>query len=704
MPFTPDEMHSLLNPTSIAVVGASDKSVWSTQIVDNLTRFGFAGQLHMVNPRHESVLGRESHASIGAIPAAVDHALVVAPAATLKSVLPDAAAAGVRGITVVASGFEESGDEFTSWVRDFCLENRIALIGPNCFGFANFFSKAFVTRNTFEGVRPPGPIGLAFQSGGLNLDACKIAHARGIDLGFSVSSGNELVVDTNDYYEYFLQREDIRVIGGSLERIPDPDRFADIADRARIQGKPLVVLKLGRSEIAQTLAVAHTGSIAGADAVVDTFLRDVGVIRVDSIDELVDTAGLLGRGHWPRGPRSFFLSFTGGTCGLFSDLAEGTGMVLEPVSDGLRSEIADVTGLAPGAVHNPLDPTTEGIHHLESILEAVVRSGDYDTVLLHTSEPRSSEAVPLAQTFIETLRSVRDQGLFVAAFGGVQIDPTEVGIAATREWGVPYVHGPIGVRALDNAVKYGRIQASMRERFVPSVGIPDRDEVAALLSDSGPSISEVTSKKLFDLYGIASPLEGLALTENEAVEIATRVGFPVVLKIVSKDIGHKSDAGCVLLGVKDEAGVREGYRTVLANARAHAPGGHVDGVLVAEEITGAAEFFLGITGDDAMGPVVVAGLGGIYVELLRDTVSALVPVSPERAKQLLMTLRSAPMFAGARTGVSLDLDAFALAMSRVSWLAHENRSRLAELDINPLFVRPEGLGVRAADGLVVLKP
>ena len=207
---------------------------------------------------------------------------------------------------MVAAGFQEGspdGRALAAQVREFCLQHRIGLVGPNCYGFSNFYTRALVTRNDVEGVRAPGPIAMTFQSGGLCLGACQLAYAHGIDIGFAISSGNELVVDTNDY---FLDHPEVRVLGGSLERIPDPDRFAGIATRARDPGKPIVLLKLGRSEASRRLAVAHTGSVAGSDAVVDTFLRDLGVIRVDSLDELVTTAGLLATAgiHWGPGHRS----------------------------------------------------------------------------------------------------------------------------------------------------------------------------------------------------------------------------------------------------------------------------------------------------------------------------------------------------------------------------------------------------------------
>jgi acetyltransferase len=702
MTFTTEEIDRLLNPTSVALVGASENSIWATTMHANLTKWGFPGAVHMVNPSRTEAFGKPAYPDLKSIPAPVDHALVVTPASTLPAILTDARDVGIKNVTVVASGFQEAGAEglrLSQWVKEFCDENRIALIGPNCYGFSNFMSRAFLTRNSFDGIRPGGPIGMAFQSGGLNLATCHAAYARGVDLGFAISSGNELVVDTNDYYEYFLSRDDIRVIGGTLERIPDPERFAAITERARELRKPIVILKLGRSEEMQRLAVAHTGSVAGADVVVDTFLRELGVLRVDSLEELVDTAGLLAGHGWPQGDRTFFMSFTGGVCGLMADLAKPSGLNLDPLGSDLREAISSVSGIPGTSIYNPFDATTEGVPHLARILDAVVDSGDYDSVVLNGDEPRGPADTAITDPLLTQLARIQKRGLFTASFGGVQVEPTEFGISAARGYGVPYLHGAVGARALGNAIRYGKwLNAGPRSAdnevpTPPSIDLRDRRPGA---------LAESESKELLQAYGIPVTKEAVATTPEQAVALATGLGFPVVLKIVSKDIPHKSEAGGVLIGLNDPASVTEGFASILANARAYAPDAAIDGVLVSEMIVDAAEFFVGVTSDPAIGPIVVAGLGGIYVEILRDTVTALPPVSHERAEALLLSLQSAPLLTGARGGPKRDISAFADVIVRVGQLALDQRGVVDEIDINPLFVLEQGKGVRAADGLIVI--
>jgi acetyltransferase len=688
----------------VAIIGASDTSAWATSMVANMRRFGFPGTVQMVNPRRESVLGSPAYPSISALPTPADHALVLTPAATLPSILEDALSAGVRSGTVVASGFQEAGEDgkaLASWVREFCLENDFALVGPNCYGFANFTTRALLTRNTFDGLREPEGIAVVSQSGGLQLAASHAAYARGLGLSFTVSSGNELVVDSNDYYDYFLGHDDIKVIAGTLERIPDPDRFRAIALRARELGKPIVLLKLGRSEAMQTLAVAHTGSVAGQDVVVDTFLRDLGVIRVDSIDELVDTAAIAARAGWPSDTRTMFLSFTGGVCGLFADLAEPAGVDLGDLQPGLRSSIADATGLPPAAVNNPLDATTEGVPHLRRILELIEASGDYSSVLMNADPPRNADEVAMLGGMVAELKRLQDRGMFVAGYGAVGREPNEVGVTAAHDWGVPYLQGEIGVKALSNVQRYGVWRGRPLES-ADEVDAERRERVRSLIDARTGALSESVSKSILAEYGIAVTAERSATTAEEAAAAAAGIGFPVGLKVISPDLPHKSDAGGVLLDLRDAEAVRAGFDQIVANARAYKPSASIEGVLVSEMVVGATEFFVGITSDDALGPIVVAGLGGIYVEVFGDAVTSLPPVTTERAAELLGGLASAALLRGVRGQAPLDISAFADVVARVGRLAVEQRGLVRELDINPLLVLPDGRGARAADALLVV--
>lgn len=704
MAFSPDEIHGLLTPTSLAIVGASESSDWAQTIVSNLRTFGYAGKIHMINPRRDEAFGQPTWPTIGSVPEPVDHAVIITPAGTLLEILEDCRAAGVHGVTVVASGFQEHGPEgiaLAESVRSFCDTHRIALVGPNCFGFANFTTGALILRNKFGRLREPGGIAVVSQSGGLQLALCNAAEARGMTFAFSISSGNELVVDSNDYYDYLLGRDDVKVIIGTLERIPDPERFRDIALRAAELGKPIVMLKLGRSAAAQRLAVAHTGSVAGQDVVVDTFLRDLGIIRVDSIDEAIATADLLDNSGWPRGSRTMFVSFTGGVCGLFADLAQANEIDVPPFGDTLQQQLAQITGLARMSVLNPFDSTFEGIPALPEILKRVEASQAYDCIVVATDPFRTPEEHEAFGYIPASALEVRTRGQYVVAFTPFHRDPTEFAIESTRG-GLSYLNGPLGVLALRNAQVYGAWVARRREQ-PPTVDPARQQLVSSLVGTDGGSLSEHQSKAILATYGIAVTKDELACSADEAAGAAADIGFPVVLKIVSADIPHKSEVGGVILSLGSEDDVRRGYDEIVANCRRHHPEATIDGVLVSEMVTGGTEFFVGVTTDASIGPIVVAGLGGIYVETLKDTVTALPPLSSERATELLQSLKSAALLAGTRGQPSLDLRAFAETVAKVSLLVTENRGLIQELDINPLIVLPDGRGVRAVDALVVAR-
>ncbi|MET0767626.1 MAG: CoA-binding protein, partial [Aeromicrobium sp.] len=356
-------MHQLLNPRSIALVGASDESPWSQGFMKNLRTFD--GEIHLVNPRRQEAFGRKVAPSLADIGRPVDHAAVLVAASRVPDVLRDAAAAGVRSATVIASGFGEgdgAGTVFADEVAEICAEHDIAIIGPNCYGFNNY-AGTYISRFMIDVPDQPGTIGLSFQSGQLGAATADAASARGIHLRYVVSSGNELVVDTNDYLEYFLGSDDVTVMGGVFERIPDPERFERIALAAIDAGKPIVALKPGRSAAASRIAVAHTGAVTGADAITDAYFEDLGIIRVGSVEELAETAGLLAKRGWPQGARTAFFGFSGGASELFADEADGTSIVLEPHTPETLAKLAEVSTLPASVIHNPFDMTVDGAVH-----------------------------------------------------------------------------------------------------------------------------------------------------------------------------------------------------------------------------------------------------------------------------------------------------------------------------------------------------
>jgi acetate---CoA ligase (ADP-forming) len=707
MAVSPSQVHKLLNPTSIALVGASDESNWSVGFMRNLE--SFKGEVHLVNPNRESAFGRICHPSVSAVRGPVDHAAVLVPARAVLGVLSDCAAAGVTSATVVASGFAEAGpdgDRLGDALREFAAGHGIALIGPNCYGFNNYAGSGTYLSRYFVDVPPvAGNVGLIFQSGQLGASGADAAFVRGVKLRYVISSGNELVVNANDYFDYFIESPEIAVMGGVVERIAEPERFARIARRAAEAGKPIVLLKMGRSAAATRIARAHTGSITGSDAIADAFLKELGVIRVDSVEELAETVGLLAAKGWPKGPRAAFLGFSGGSAELFADQADKTSIVLDPHPPQRLRALAEASTLDESAIHNPFDMTVDGGFRYSEIAAVLAQAPDLD-ILVSQGQPLRAEGedtgwASLREPHTAALaRATSHFGKYTVQIDGADVQPGKGVIEVEVPNGGHYVLGHNGVRAIGHAIDYG----TARARLLARGAAPDFPVDTARLPPltSGP-LSETDSKSLLRAYGIPVTEDLVAHTAQEAAEAAGRLGFPVVLKVLSAELPHKSDVGGVVLGLKDSDSVKAAFDAVSDRIRALPDDVHLEGVLVSRQVTGAHEFIAGITSDPHVGPMVVAGLGGVYVEVLRDVVLATPGLTQERATELLGGLRSAPILAGTRGNGPLDVSAFADVLCRLGQIARDHRDEILELDINPLFVLPEGQGVIAADALVILR-
>jgi acetyltransferase len=695
---------ALLNPTSIAVVGASETSVWASEIVSNIRKWDFAGDLHMVNPKRSEAYGYPCYPSVSDVPAKVDHALIVVRAAFVPDVLRDCARAGVRGVTVIAAGFAEAGTEGASLAEEIsriCAEHGIHLIGPNCYGFSNFPSRLFMTRNWIEEEpRATGGLSMIFQSGQLGLSAYGSALQRGIDFRFLISSGNEVVTNANDYFEYFVADPHTRVLGGAIERIPEPARFRRIALQAREAGKPIVLLKLGISETGSQIAASHTGAVAGIAAAVRTFLEDLGVIVVSTIDELVETAGLLDQRGWPKGERTVFLGGSGGSGEFFADMADDSEIRFPPVSEATTARISVLTGLDSHGLHNPMDLTATGFSALAEVAPLLSLSGEFDIVVSQGEEPLSDEVqgapmVSVLRRHMEIMAGINEAGGYGVFLSSADRAPTPFGKEARRQYGVTYLRGKTGVQALSNAIWYGRVASR------PPVAGPDVDADGVLDVPSRGTLSENDAKQLLSRSGITVTRDIAANNAEAAVAAAESIGYPVVLKVDSPHIAHKSEIGGVVLNIRDATELREAYEGIIARARGAYPQHDISSVLVCEQIESGTELIVGAVVDPSIGPVLLVGAGGIYVEILKDTALAMPPVTRDEAERLLRSLRIWPILEGARGRKGVHLESLLDAVMAASRMITRLGTNLIEFDINPLIVTPER--TVAGDALIVMK-
>lgn len=707
---------NLLNPTSVAIVGASERSPWASGIVNNLRTLGFAGAVHLVHHAETRQFDQDCYPNLLMVPGNVDHALILVGAGRVLKVLQDCAARNIRAVTLLSSGFGESGPEGAERqeeLRRFCVESGIALVGPNCLGFVNYRSAATLATAFAVTDRPvPGQIGLVMQSGSMMGLMHGMAENRGIGFSYLISSGNEAVVDAGDYFRFMVEDPGTRVIGGLLEGIRNPATFEEACRRAMTLSKPVVVLKLGRSAIAARAAKAHTGALAGADDVVNAYFKKLGVIRVDTPEDLLETAALLSANGWPKGRRFAAVGSSGSACGLFADLAHGTLLELPELSATTQAALSTDLKLQFGTVQNPLDLTGQVVENadiLPNAVEALMRDPNIDGVVVLNEPIRHVDS--LREWRSGTQRGLADvlkrHDKFACVMSQVSQDMTALGREGALSAGIHYVNGEgRGVAALDRALRYEdarqrHLRHSSTER-IPEAPLSSRAEVDALLKGRSGALNEAESKALLRMYGIATTREDYAQDAEGAVAAAERIGFPVVLKVLANNVPHKTEAGGVILNVRSPDAVRLGYVQICNAVRKFKSDANISGILVAEQIANAHELFAGVTIDPLFGSVVVTGLGGIFVEALQDVAMGMVPLDMEDARALLDELRGRPILDGLRGLPSSDVVAVCETLVRLGRLAVDLEGRIAEIDINPLFVLPKGSGVRAADALVIL--
>ena len=718
----PERLREFFAPRSLAVVGASDTSGWAQFLAASSAGTGFSGPLIPVHPKHDTVFGRPAVRSLRDLAEPVDLAFIMVPAHAVPDVIDDAGAAGVRNAIVLAGGYGEVGREgLAKQARlvEQAAGHGIVLLGPNCLGFLNAHARAGPFALTIPLPLRPGPVGLALQSGALASVMLAFARSRAIGVSTVVTLGNESMIGTADVLDYLVADEQTRVICLFLEEIKEPDRFARAAEEAARLGKPIVALKSGSSPVGQATALAHTGSIAGDDAVVDAVFRRYNVIRVTSIEELIGTAGLLGYDRWPKGRRMGVVTASGGACGIIADRASAQGIAIPPFAASTVEAIkAHLPAFAVAC--NPLDvtgymlanPRTEALSAVDHALDAALADPGLDFVLFNglvvpDARPQDEGAASRLEERARWLgERIANSPIPVIPVGSTCVDVSSYG----RELlGANHIHllggFEAGVQALGNALRW-------LENRTAAASPPARASTPGPAWAGGPADrpglgfqagpwSEAAARRLVAACGVPLVPAELVTSADEAARAAGRIGLPVALKVCAAQITHKSDIGGVALGLHTEAEVRDAYRRVRA-AGAAVPGAVIDGVLVVPMRAGGVELLAGVTVDRTFGPVLAVGLGGVWTELLADTSLRMLPVTRDEVKRMLGELRGAPLLRGARGTRPADLDLVARAITSVCDAAASLDGSLRALEVNPLWV--DGDRVEALDVLVVTGP
>ena len=703
-----DRLASLLEPRTVAVVGASERRGPGRQVIENLEQLGFTGSILPVNPKYAELLDRRCYASLTEATedaGPIDLAAILLGRDGIVPVLEEAGRLEIPAAWAFASGFSEAGSDgkrLQARLSEVCDRHGIAFCGPNCVGFVNALSGAAAFSAPVSPSLRPGDISVVAQSGSICL--ALLNSARGVGFRYVVSSGNEAVIDSADYIDWFLEDDRTRVVLAFVEQLRRPERFVDVAKRARWMGKPLVVLKVGRSEMARRATVTHTGALAGSDDAYDAVFRKLGVIRVEDLDEMLETAEAFSRigSNLPAGPRVGMMTVSGGEISLIADLAEGLGMQFPEWSETARRSFSEV--LPPYAdLANPLDAWGSG--RVEDTYVRCVDAAaeeDVDIVVISQDAPPG-----LAEAQIEQYRAIADAaakasrrtGKPIVAIshlsGGVD-DSLRTGFAAGD---VPLLQGTReGLRAVRNLISYGRRCVQP----LPTEGAREQKRLGGQWMEPGSgALDEVRSKNFFREYGIPCVEEKLCSTVEDAVRAAARFGYPVVLKAVSAQLTHKTDAGVVALDLADEAEVRVAYAAVRERALRQADPQSLEGVVVQRMVRDAvAEVLVGVVRDATFGPVVAFGHGGVFVELFRDRALGVPPLTVTDARELVLETKASQLLLGFRGRKAGDVNALAELMVSVGRMAEDWGDRIAALDMNPVMVLPEGRGVVVVDGLI----
>jgi acyl-CoA synthetase (NDP forming) len=693
------------NPRSVAVIGASqDLSSISGQPIAHLQAKGYGGRIFPVNPRYQEVAGLVCYPDIPSLPAAPDVAVVAVAARRVPDTLAELGKKGCRFAVILSSGFAEAGEEGAQAQRmlaEIARAYGMAVIGPNCQGYMNISDGIHVGFGAPYGLTyPAGHLSLTSQSGAFGNSIVMLASAEGVGFRHYVSTGNESVTTSLDFMDAMIDDPQTRVIAGYVEGFQDAHRLVGIGRRALDAAKPMLIWKVGTSEAGAKAAASHTANLGGAMALYRAAFRQAGIIEVSDVGDMADCAKALLPGRIPRGNRLAIVTISGGAGIAMADRAAEAGVALPALAE---DTVTALRGVLPSfaAVANPLDVTAALFNDtslLRVTLDKLAKDPNVDMIALALAAAGGELAVELAH---EVVRVSRETGVPIFVAWNADARTNQAAYEILDAAAIPRYTSPVrcarGIAALWAFADARQRRADTKDETPLVLTAPQWAKT--LQGGTGADLTESESKRLLTAYGIPVTREQLARDADEAVRAAQAIGMPVVMKIQSPDIPHKTEAGGVRIGVRTSAEVQAAFEEISASARAYAPQALLEGVVVQEMVSGGTELILGVTNDPLFGPAVMAGLGGVFAEVLKDVSFRLAPITRSEADAMLRELRGFALLDGARGRPKADVAAATDALMRLSALAVDLRDSLAELDINPLTVLPAGHGVRALDGL-----
>ncbi|HEX9361098.1 MAG TPA: acetate--CoA ligase family protein [Bradyrhizobium sp.] len=702
----PHPLDSFFSPGSVALIGASrDREKIPGRLLSMLRKNEFPGKIYPVNPNYGDIDGLKCFSSIDDVGQPIDLAIVIIPAKAVLGALKQCAAAGVRNAVIISSGFAEEGGDSAAMqdaIAALAKKTGMRISGPNAEGFYSEVQRVAATFSPTVDVKANEPrliatsrrIGIVAQSGGIGFAIYHRARALGIALSYVISAGNESDLGAGEFFEYMVQDASTDVILLFIEGIRDVEKFLAAARRAAEVGKPVIVTKVGRSGAGERAAASHTASMAGWSAAYDAVFAKYGFVVSNDLDEAVTIAAVLTTNPMPKGDRVAVLTVSGGAGIWGADTVALQGLQVPELSHEIQAEIGKLLP-SYGATRNPIDVTAQGVHSggLQKGIDLLDVSDEVDAMLVVLSLS-SDTRMPFKQAELKPVLDAQNKPVVFYSYT-LPSDFARKELAAS---------GAIVLSGLTHVgVAMRRMVERAKFKLAPpadAAALPTRDISAHLAS---ATLSESDSKALLREAGIALPHEILVTEKSTLDDAMARVGFPMVMKIQSRDIPHKSEVGGVRVNIKTKGEVFLAYEALLESARRHRPDAAIQGVLVGPMAKKGVEIIIGTMQDATFGPMIMAGFGGITTELFRDVIYRPAPVSATEAATMLSQLKAAPLLNGFRGAAQADIPALSQLISQVSMLAARHSREISEIEINPVLVHAESQGVTIVDALVVRK-
>lgn len=693
------DISKLLRPRAVAVVGASEKSGFGgdtcRNILENQTD---TSHVYPVNPKKETVFGKKCYPTLADLPEEIDLVILCTSQKTIVDFLKQAKAKGAGAAVVYASGYSEvgtaEGKAFEKELVDAAKALDMVVMGPNCAGYINFgddiFSFAFI--GDYKGKK--GNIGFVSQSGQFCIDMMKSAEMK---YSFAISAGNSAMVQMEDYLNFLIDDSNTKVIALYLEGVKNPHKFEACLQKAMEKKKPVVILKAGRSLKGQATAASHTGSMAGSDKTYDAVFEKFGVIRADDMQDLRSTASLLATLRvLPKKPAFSAMCLSGGETAVSADTGFLHGIEYPDFSEATLKKLNDM--LPDFATpRNPLDMTAALCYDADAFASGITTVMSDPSIEMGLVGLTISDKVTVSNDIMfegirRAFEQIPDKPLAVMSF--MEAARNKELVERFQNAGIPVLpttkYGFRALQHLQDFISHDTIKREAR------LAIPEAH------SANTRALSEYESKKLLADNGVPVDLGYIAKTKAEVKEYAEKIGYPLVMKVESNDILHKSDVGGVMLNIKSLEQAEEAYDKILANAAQHAPNAKINGILMQKMLKAGTEMIIGLNSDPQFGPMLLVGMGGVFVEVFKDAALYPVPLNHDEALHMLQSLKSFKLLNGYRGNPPADIEALTDMMVKISDFAYRKKDTLKELDMNPLFVYPKGEGVAIADALAVM--